>query len=376
MSKIDDHLTIEEDFFFHDRKSEKKIRKELSAKDRSKYKKTDQEKLEKKALYLSKKLSSSTTKKGRVLAVTPEGMIVDHEDQNYLCTLKGLLKKERTHKKNLIAVGDFVIFEPSDGFTGVIVDIEPRYSILSRADNLRKNKEQLIAVNIDQLFIVVSVVMPHLKPSLVDRYIIAAKQGNMSPVIILNKVDLLTNPPKELDVPTFKEELALYHSFIATYKQLDIPIIEISTVTKQGLEELREMMKEKASVFSGQSGVGKTTLINCILGTNLKTADVVSRTYKGAHTTTTAQLIHIDHASFCIDTPGIKSFGIWKVNQSDLQNYFYEFQEISKECKYQDCLHLQEPDCAVKKAIEDGTISPMRYQSYYDLVTLPEDNWR
>ena len=372
MSKIDDHLNLEEDFFSHDRKSEKKHRRELSTKDRSKYKKTDLEKLEKKP---SKSLSL-TTKRGRVLAVTPEGMIVDHEDDKYLCTLKGLLKKDKTKKKNLIAVGDFVLFEPSANFTGVVFDIEPRYSILSRADNLRKNREQLIAVNIDQLFIVVSIVMPKLKPSLVDRYIIAAKQGNMSPVIVLNKIDLLTNPPEDLDKATFREEVALYHSFISIYKELDIPIIEVSTTTKEGLDELKEMMKEKASVFSGQSGVGKTSLINCILGTTLKTADIVSRTYKGAHTTTTAQLIPIDHASFCIDTPGIKSFGIWKVNQNDLQNYFFEFREFSKECKYQDCFHLQEPECAVKDAVEEGKISAMRYQSYYDLVTLPEDNWR
>lgn len=375
MSKIDDHLNIEEDFFSHDRKSEKKHRKELSSKDRSKYKKTDQEKLEKRSSHLSKKFSLDNNR-GRILAVTPEGMIVDHEDKEYLCTLKGVLKKERTKKKNLVAVGDFVLFEPGDNFTGVIIDIEPRYSILSRADNLRKNKEQLIAVNIDQLFIVISIVMPTLKPSLVDRYIIAAKQGNMSPVIVLNKIDLLTNPPKNLDPATFKEEVALYHSFISIYKQLDIPIVEVSTVTKQGLDKLKEMMKEKASVFSGQSGVGKTSLINCVLGTSLKTADIVSRTYKGAHTTTTAQLIPIDHASFCIDTPGIKSFGIWKVNQSDLQNYFFEFQGISKGCRYQNCFHLQEPQCAVKDAVQEGKISAMRYQSYYDLVTLPEDDWR
>jgi ribosome biogenesis GTPase / thiamine phosphate phosphatase len=375
MSKIDDHLNIEEDFFSQDRKSEKKHRRELSCKDRSKYKKTDQEKLGKKSSHLCKKISE-TFKRGRILAVTPEGMIVDHEDKEYLCTLKGALKKEKTKKKNLVAVGDFVLFEPSEDFTGVIFEIEPRYSVLSRADNLRKNKEQLIAVNIDQLFIVISVVMPKLKPPLVDRYIIAAKQGNMTPIIVLNKIDLLKNPPKDLDEATFKEEVALYHSFISIYKQLDIPIVEVSTVTKEGLEELKNLMKEKASVFSGQSGVGKSTLINCILGTTLKTADIVSRTYKGAHTTTTAQLIPIDHASFCIDTPGIKSFGIWKMNQQDLQNYFYEFQEISRQCRYQNCLHLQEPQCAVKDAVEEGTISAMRYKSYYDLSTLPEDDWR
>lgn len=375
MSKIDDLLTLEEDFFSNDRKSEKKYRKELSAKDRSKYKKTDQEKLEKKSSYLSKELPPHL-KRGRILAITPEGAIIDNDSVTYLCTLKGALKKERTEKKNLIVVGDFVIFEPSQDFTGVIIDVEPRYSILSRADNLRKNREQLIAANIDQLFIVVSVIMPTLKPSLIDRYIIAAKQGNMQPIIVLNKIDLLEAPPQDLDEAAFREEVALYQSFISVYTQLGIPIVQVSTITKEGLPELKERMKGKASVFSGQSGVGKTTLINHLLGTTLKTADIVTRTYKGAHTTTTAQLIHIDQGSFCIDTPGIKSFGIWKMRAYDLHNYFSEFHSFSKECRYQNCLHTQEPECGVKKAVEEGKISSMRYQSYYDLITIPDDDFR
>jgi ribosome biogenesis GTPase len=379
MSKIND-IDPEEEAFHYDKlssnnKEEKKYRKELSAKDRSKYKKTDQDQLKKNKASLSKE-SLASLKRGRVLAITPEGMIVDHEDTEYVCTLKGSLKQEKTLKKNLIAVGDFVKFQAIDETTGVIAEIEPRYSILSRSDNLRKNKEQLIAVNIDQLFIVTSVVMPKLKPSLIDRYIIAAQQGNMTPIIVVNKVDLLKHPPADLDAAALVEEEALYTAFIEAYSRLGIPILEVSALTKTGLEELKLLMKEKASVFSGQSGVGKSTLINHLLGLHLKTADVVSKTYKGAHTTTMAQLIPIDHASFCIDTPGIRSFGIWEMNPEQVQHYFSEFKDVSPHCKYHNCLHLQEPQCAVKEAVEEGVISSMRYHSYVDLVIHPDDAWR
>jgi len=373
MSKTDHHLNLEEDFFYHDRKSEKKHRKALSAKDRSKYKKTDQEKLSPKT---SQQEPSPHSKQGRVLAIQPEGMIVESDDAQYLCSLKGSLKQEKTLKKNLVAVGDFVLFEPTDTSTGVVVAIQPRYSVLSRADNLRKNKEQLIAVNIDQVFIVVSAVVPRLKPSLVDRYIIAAKQGNMNPVIVINKIDLLTNPPADVDQATFEEELAMYQAFVQIYAELDIPLIEVSCLTGQGIKELKTLMENKASVFSGQSGVGKTTLINTLLGTSLKTADIVSKTYKGSHTTTAATLIPLEHHGFCIDTPGIRSFGIWQIKPQDVQQYFSEFQEFSPHCRYQNCLHLEEPQCAVKEACEQGLISPMRYESYCNLVLIPDDTWR
>lgn len=373
MSKTDHHLNLEEDFFSHDRKSEKKYRKTLSAKDRSKYKKTDQEKLDHRPSYEN---TSSHVRKGRVLAIKPEGMLVESQSTQYLCSLKGSLKQEKTLKKNLVAVGDFVLFEPNGESNGVIVDVQPRYSVLSRADNLRKNKEQLIAVNIDQVLIVVCAIAPRLKPSLVDRYIIAAKQGNMEPVIIVNKVDLLIHPPAEVDDATFEEEVAIYEAFIDVYSKLDIPLIEVSCSTGQGIEELKKIMENKASVFSGQSGVGKTSLINTVLGTSFKTADIVSKTYKGSHTTTVTTLIPMENQGFCIDTPGIKSFGIWNIKPQDVQQYFSEFHQFSPHCRYQNCLHIEEPECAVKTACEEGFISPMRYRSYCDLVLIPDDTWR
>ena len=371
MSKREEHLNFEEEFFSKDRKAGRRLRKELSAKDRSKYKKTDTEKKEKKVIELSE-----GALRGRVLSILSEGILVECENDEVFCTLKGALKKERTLKKNLVAVGDWVHLEKKEASTFVISYIEPRYSILSRADNLRKNREQLIAVNIDQLFIVISVIQPILKPSLVDRYIIAARQGNMEPVIVVNKIDLLKTPPSDLDPVHYHEQVEVYKEFCEIYKNLDIPVIEVSTITKEGIETLKSKMHGKASVFSGQSGVGKTSLINEVLGTNLKTAKIVERTQKGSHTTTTAQLLPIDGESFCIDTPGIRSFGIWQITQQDLDHYFEEFLPFKEECKYQNCQHLQEPDCGVKKAVEEGDISFMRYSSYYDLKTRPDETFR
>lgn len=373
MSKFNDHLNYEEDFYSSDRKSEKKFRKELSLKDRSKYKKTDQDKLSKKAAPQTK---VDSLLKGRVISIIADAIYVETSMGSIVCNLRGALKKERTLQKNLIAVGDLVLIEISSPGFGTIESIEPRYSILSRADNLRRNKEQIIAVNIDRLFIVVSVVMPTLKPSLIDRYIIAARQGNMEPVIVVNKIDLLKKRPESLDEATYQAQLALYQEFIEIYQGLEIPIVEVSTYSGEGLDKLHEMMKHKASVFSGQSGVGKTSLVNMILGTSLKTQDIVTKTHKGAHTTTTAQLLALDEDSFCIDTPGIRSFGIWQVTQQDLDHYYKEFLPFKASCRYQNCAHINEPHCGVKDALDQGLISPMRYQSYHDLKTLPDDRWR
>lgn len=371
MSKNDTHLNYEEEYFFHEHKESRKARKELSSKDRSKYKKTDQDKL--KNVQRSDEASKAALHRGRVIEITPEAAVISTGDKEYACSLKGVFKKEKTNQKNLIAVGDFVLFELSNSVQGVIVEIEPRYSILSRADNLRRNKEQLLAVNIDQLFIITSIIMPILKPSLIDRYIIAAKQGNITPIIVINKIDLLKNPPSDLDPVHFEEELNLYHNFVQNYKALDIPIIEASCHTGEGLDTIQSMMRGKTSVFSGQSGVGKTTLINRLLGTELRTADVVVKTYKGAHTTTSAKLLPLKDSGFCIDTPGIRSFGLWKLEPADIQHYFSEFQSFASKCKYPNCQHIHEPDCAVKNAVEDGLISLMRYDSYHTLCTVPDD---
>ncbi|MBA3723028.1 MAG: ribosome small subunit-dependent GTPase A [Parachlamydiaceae bacterium] len=343
-------------------------RKLATSKDRSKYKKTDQSKYLK-GLEKEKELKLTKTDwlEGRVLSIVPQGIIVDYNGEKISCILKGLLKKDKTHAKNLVAVGDFVNFEKISENEGIISHVKPRRSILSRADNLSRRKEQVLAVNIDQVLITVSVVNPPLKPPLVDRYIIATEMGNMKPIIVVNKIDLLKNT-EDYD-PIFVEiENELYEEFLKAYKQAKIQVISVSTVTGEGMEELREAMRDKASVFSGQSGVGKSSLINMITGLNIRVSEIVEKTKKGAHTTTTTQLIPLDFGGWCIDTPGIKSFGVWDLKKTEVEGYFNEIHECRHNCKFLDCTHTHEEQCAVVQAVEEGKISPIRYDSYQALI--------
>ncbi len=357
----------EEEFFGDERKQAKMDRKIAQAKDRSKYKKTDKAKfLQSVKDDQQQKVKSEHSKRGRVISIVPEGIMVAYEDTVLVCHLRGILKKQRTQSKNLVTVGDYVLFEEYEEGYGVIAQVEPRASVLSRADNLSRRKEQLIASNIDQVIITVSVVQPALKASLVDRYIIAAKKGNMKPVIAITKIDLLEDD--EVDPVLREVEEELLEMMLQTYPKLDIPVVLISNVTGDGIEELKLLMKDKSSVFSGQSGVGKSSLINAVTGFDIRVGAIVDKTKKGAHTTTTTNLLPLSFGGWCIDTPGIKSFGVWDLEKQELDGYFTEINSIGRGCKFPNCCHLHEESCAVKDALESGELSPLRYESYQSLL--------
>ncbi len=360
MTSNDDFYQMEEDFL-EDRKESRKERKRAVNTDRSKFKKSDQDQLKKRA----HQQVDSTRPKARVLAITVDGIIIDTAEEELICTLRGSLKKEKQRIKNIVAVGDFVQFEKKGHGTGIISHIHPRQSILSRADNLSRNKEQIIAVNIDQVLITCSVLQPPLKTALIDRYIIAAQKGQMQPIIVINKIDLLDNPALHIPLATFDAEKALYEELFRAYAPLHIPIFPVSTRSLQGIDALYAQMQGKTSVFSGQSGTGKSSLINLIVGTQIRTGTIVHKTGKGAHTTTTTHLIPLKSGGFCIDTPGIRSFGLWDLQKEDLLDYFPEF---ALPCRYPDCVHLNEPDCAVRKAVTENRISSLRFDSYCALM--------
>lgn len=359
--------SIEEEYLGHDRKSSKSERKIATAKDRSKYKKTDQDKLQAQAKALAKNPvpPKEDQIRGRVLAITPQGITVQYEEGTIVCALRGLLKKEKTQYKNLVVVGDFVYFSKQGSDEGTISSVEPRKTVLSRADNLSRRKEQLIAANIDQVMITVSVMAPPLKPAIVDRYIIATRKGGMQPIILVNKIDLLQDDAQ--DEALLEQQKEMYEAFLEAYGPQET-VIAISASTGEGMEELQAVMKDKASVFSGQSGVGKSSLINTITGLDLKVGQIVEKTQKGAHTTTTASLIPLSFGGWCIDTPGIKSFGVWDLKKEDILPYFSEIHMGGEKCKYPNCTHTNEPECAVLKLVESGEISWLRYQSYVVLM--------
>lgn len=375
-SKSWNHNQDEEDYFRENRKEGKMQRKMAMAKDRSKFKKTDQEKylksIEKEK---AAKLGKQDWLEGRVLSIMPQGIMVDWQGETISCVLKGLLKKEKTQAKNLVAVGDFVLFEKTAEGEGIIGHVKPRHAVLSRADNLSRRKEQLIAVNIDQVIITASVVNPPLKSSIIDRYIIATRKGGMEPLIVINKIDLLEN--KDFDPILLEVEKELYEEAMRAYAAANIPLIGVSASHGDGIEELKEAMCDKASVFSGQSGVGKSSLINAMTGMDLRVGDIVEKTKKGAHTTTTTQLIPLAFGGWCVDTPGIKSFGVWNLDREEVEGYFPEIHDFGLNCKFADCTHTHEEQCAVQEALEEGNLSLMRYESYQALrQSLSEEHMR
>jgi ribosome biogenesis GTPase / thiamine phosphate phosphatase len=344
----------EEHFHSRDRKRFKKERRAAQKGDRSKFKKSDLDQMKKAEPSLPS--DNPDLRTGRVIAITGEGILVDVEGKQLLCTLKGLMKKEKMKAKNLIAIGDLVRVLPE---TGSIEHIEERYSTLSRQD-ITGTKEQLIAVNIDQVLIIASVGSPPLKPALIDRYLISAELGRMHPIIVINKIDLL----EEIAA----KEREFYRTFLADYERIGYPILSVSTQTGVGMDNLRAIMQNKATVISGQSGVGKSSLLNSAFGFDLKIGDLAQKTSKGSHTTTTAQLIRLPQGGFCIDTPGIRSFGIWNLQQGDLIDHYREFIPFAKECRYPNCTHLKEPACEVRKAVENKLISSIRFETYRSLM--------
>lgn len=358
---------IEEEYFGEERKKGKQERKIAIAKDRSKYKKTDREKYQK-SLEKDKeaKLGKQEWLEGRVLSIMPQGIIVDWEGQIFSCVLKGLLKKEKTEAKNLVAVGDLVLFEKTGESEGIIAHVLPRRTILSRADNLSRRKEQLIAVNIDQVIITVSVLNPPLKFPIIDRYIIATRKGGMTPLIVINKIDLLVSEG-EGDPAVLNQEREVLKEAVEAYASIGIRLIPVSTIDGTGIEELKQAMHDKTSVFSGQSGVGKSSLINAVTGLDLRVGDVVEKTRKGSHTTTTTNLIPLEFGGWCVDTPGIKSFGVWDLKKEEVDSFFPDIKSWGATCKFADCTHSHEEDCAVLKALEEGKLSLLRYESFQAL---------
>ncbi len=359
-------LENDEENHFPSRRKEEKLQKKLaSKKDRSRYKKTDSDKrLRLQEEETQNRISKKKLKRGRVLSITPDGILVDSDDKDYLCTLSGVLKNEVRRSKNIITIGDFVLFEMTKN---AIAFVEQRKSVLLRQEQHRRQKIQLIAANIDQVLITVSFKEPAIKPSLIDRYIIAARKGNMVPIIVVNKIDLFAeNSPEKKHL----EEI------ISLYRTLGFSVIPVSAVNGSGLQGLKKQMAGKASVFAGQSGVGKSSLINALTGLSLETGDL-AKTRKGSHTTTTAQLVPLTFGGWCIDTPGIKSFGLWDLKREDLETYFHEISIVGKMCHFPNCTHRHEPHCAVQIALKQNDISDIRYKSYQKLLTdlLEQDSY-
>ena len=260
-----------------------------------------------------------------------------------------------------LVTGDKVIWREGDP-TGVVVAQLPRSSELVRPDPYGKLKP--IAANIHQIIIVVAAAPPP-HSVLIDRYLVAAEQVGIEPVILLNKTDLLNDE----DSRRAAEEL------LAPYHDLGYRVLRASTRVDQGMDELYDALRERTSVFVGQSGVGKSSLINVLLpGVDLKVGALSEATGKGTHTTTTARLFHMECGGVLIDSPGIREFGLWHMERSQIEQGFVEFHRLSQPCKFRDCRHESEPGCAVLAALESGAINERRLESFRQLAEEAEGN--
>ncbi|MDG2410107.1 MAG: ribosome small subunit-dependent GTPase A [Pirellulales bacterium] len=285
---------------------------------------------------------------GRVLEVRGLVSVVQTNDgQRYDCALRRLLKTLETDQRHVVAVGDEVQFRP-DGEEGLIERIEPRSGVLSRSS---RDRQHVLVANVEQMVIVASAAEPDLKPHLIDRFLVAAEQAQIDPVICINKVDLV--------------EPGAFQPLVGVYAQMGYEVLQVSAVSGLNLPILRDTLQDCASVVVGQSGVGKSSLLNVVEpGLGLRVGSVSRETQKGRHTTTTARLIGLSTGGFIVDTPGIRQFALWDVAREEVAGLFRDIRPFVGYCRFPDCTHTHEADCAVKASVADGRLDARRYESY------------
>ncbi|MBN2312139.1 MAG: ribosome small subunit-dependent GTPase A [Candidatus Hydrogenedentes bacterium] len=283
--------------------------------------------------------------------LSPYGVLafVEFERREILCRVDDALTDGKT---SCLAPGDRVLLEFEEDAEseqpGVVRAVKRRSTKLSRPA-IGGGREQVFAANIDLLVVVAAVANPPFRSGLVDRYLIAAERGNVAAALCINKIDLLDAEPAET----------------ATYREVGLGVVATSCVTGAGLDGLRELLHGKIGVLAGQSGVGKSSLINALDPRHaIATASVSDTTRKGRHTTSTSKLYHLEGDIHIIDTPGVRQLGLWGVSPDELDYYFSELAALAPQCRFRNCTHIHEPDCAVRAAVESGAIAPARYASY------------
>ncbi|HAT63970.1 MAG TPA: ribosome small subunit-dependent GTPase A [Flavobacteriaceae bacterium] len=287
----------------------------------------------------------------------------------YECRLKGKFRIEGIKSTNPVAVGDRVLFEvetKGDETIGIIYEIEERENyIIRKSVNLSK-QTHIIAANIDIAFLLVTLNNPPTFTTFIDRFLITAEAYHVKAVLLFNKID------------TYTEEEILEIKYLAhLYRSIGYDCIGISAKTGKNIDKVKALMQHKVSMFSGHSGVGKSTLINTIEPSlDLKTSEISEQHLQGQHTTTFAEMYDLSFDAQIIDTPGIKGFGIVEMEKEELADYFPEFFTLKTHCKFHNCLHLEEPKCAVKEALEKDELAWSRYKSYLQILEGEDETYR
>src|SRR5579872_6708581 len=282
---------------------------------------------------------------------TPGGQRVD-------CRIKGIFRTKGITTTNPIAVGDKVDFEmePELG-TGVITELQPRKNYIIRKSINLSRQAQIIAANLDQAFLVVTLASPRTSLGFIDRFLVTAEAYDIPASLVFNKLDLFSD-----------EGLEILADYKAIYEKIGYPCYDVSALEGTGIEQVAGLLKDKVTLFSGHSGVGKSSLINALLpDLKLRTTEISEWHDKGMHTTTFAEMFELPHGGYIIDTPGIRELGVIDIEKNELGHFFPEMRARLNQCKYNSCRHINEPGCAVIKAVEDGEIELSRYESYLSI---------
>ena len=307
---------------------------------------------------------------GLVYKSTGSWYTVKSEQGDFMeCRIKGKFRMKGIKSTNPIAVGDIVDYEldeNSDAVTGTIHNIHDRKNYIVRKSVNLSKQTHIIASNIDVVFLLITINNPPTTTSFIDRFLVTAEAYGIEAILVFNKID------------TFDEAMTdeqLYLQYI--YSEIGYKFLKVSALEKKGLDELKGMMIGKVSMFSGHSGVGKSTLVNALEpNLSLKTKNISEQSKQGQHTTTFAEMYDLSFDAKIIDTPGIKGFGIVDMEPSEVSGYFPEFFKLQDECKFNNCLHKEEPNCAVKKALEENKIAWSRYNSYLKILEGDDENYR
>jgi len=282
--------------------------------------------------------------------------------------IKGIFKIDDITSTNPIAVGDFVEVEPENETenTAIITKIYDRNNYIARSSPHNKNQHHIVASNLDQTLLFATLKDPKTSQGFIDRFLVSSEAFHVPAIIVFNKADLYK-----------KKELEKFEMLEDIYSSIGYQVLLTSVQDNQGVQELKDTLKDKTTLLSGHSGVGKSTFINNIFPEiNLRTSEVSGWSGKGMHTTTFAEMFDLPFGGRIIDTPGIREFGIIDITKQELSHYFPEMRALIQGCKYNNCLHLNEPGCAIKEAIEEQRVSVERYISYCNIIeTINEKNY-
>ncbi len=307
---------------------------------------------------------------GLVYKSTGSWYTVKSEDGTFMeCRMKGKFRIKGIKSTNPIAVGDIVDYEleeSSDTTTGTIYHIHERKNYIVRKSVNLSHQMHIIASNVDYVFLLITINNPPTTTNFIDRFLVTAEAYGIETILVFNKIDTF-------DEATLDEQLYLQH----IYQEIGYQCLRVSAKENKGIEELKQMMIGKVSMFSGHSGVGKSTLVNAMEPSlHLKTKTISEQSKQGQHTTTFAEMFDLSFGAKIIDTPGIKGFGIVDLEKEDISGYFPEFFKLKDQCKFNNCLHKDEPNCAIKKALENDQISWSRYKNYLHILEGDDENYR